>query len=340
MADERLRSLERLAAAGGAAEVAALARERVRLGMHRPGECRVLEVGFVADRAEFLPSGRVFVEVSTPLDHEPTLRILDAATGEEVARVGRRRTIRSALSPDRSRVAAAPVADPVPNDLAVWQLDGTECWRADLGGYACGIAWSPRGDCLLVSGGDRQLRVFDAADGRLLSCWPGAARQRDEVLLWLPDGKHALSAMGDRDVRIWDMDTQRCVGLLSGHEKRVEAMAVAPNGSIVVTGSADGTARVWDLQARREVHCLRAHKKAIRTVAVSPTVRRALTAGGDGTIRVWDLPTGREAMVLRGHEGFGRGLPPWVTTVAYSPDGLSAISSALDQTIRIWSLPI
>ncbi len=47
--------------------------------------------------------------------------------------------------------------------------------------------------------------------------------------------------------RVWNVADGRLLRELTGHTKRVVAVAFSPDGRTVLTGSYDGTARLWNV---------------------------------------------------------------------------------------------
>ncbi|MFN8467927.1 MAG: effector-associated domain EAD1-containing protein [Caldilineaceae bacterium] len=121
------------------------------------------------------------------------------------------------------------------------------------------------------------------------------------------------------------------VRTLSGHTKRVTAVAVTPDGRHVISGSWDKTLRVWDLASGETVRTLSGHTDWVRGVAVTPDGRQVVSGAEDKTLRVWDLASGETVRTLNGHTDM-------VWGVAATPDGRQVVSGAEDKTLRVWDL--
>jgi WD40 repeat protein len=119
--------------------------------------------------------------------------------------------------------------------------------------------------------------------------------------------------------------------LLTGHEDRVECVAVTSDGRYVLSGSDDTTVRVWDLATGQEVRRFTGHAGWVNSIAVTPDGQYIVSGSGDKTVRLWDLATGQEVRQFTGHRDS-------VVSVAVTPDGRYAVSGGGDNTVRLWDL--
>jgi WD40 repeat protein len=121
------------------------------------------------------------------------------------------------------------------------------------------------------------------------------------------------------------------VGIMTGHTKSVNCVAVTPDGRFVVSASDDHTLKVWDLQSGKEKISLTGHTNIVNGVAVTPDARLAVSASSDNTLKVWDLSSGKEKISLNGHTD-------WVNGVVVTPDARFAVSASRDKTLKLWDL--
>ncbi|HWO23421.1 MAG TPA: protein kinase [Kofleriaceae bacterium] len=105
-------------------------------------------------------------------------------------------------------------------------------------------AVSPDGSRIAGALGDRTVRVWDAATGRVLDVLRG---HTDLVrgVAFSPDGTRLASSSYDRTVRIWQLGTDR-FRVLRGHAASVDHVEWK-RAEQIVTGSPDGTLRIWDV---------------------------------------------------------------------------------------------
>jgi len=180
------------------------------------------------------------------------IRILDAATGKEVATAGAGQVaVRWALdySPD-GRLLAGPYEG---NKVGLWE---TESYRlvgtlADHSGMVLSVAFSADGRLLASAGTDSLIRVWDVASKECRLTLRGHA---DEVFaaVFHPDGSRIASGGRDRQVRLWDTATGEELVRLSGHSNYVYSLAFSPDGKTLVSSSGDTTLRLWDTEPLRE----------------------------------------------------------------------------------------
>lgn len=106
------------------------------------------------------------------------------------------------------------------------------------------FAVSPDGARIAAAIGDRTIRIWDAATGRVLDVLRGHS---DLVLdlAFSPDGTLLATSSHDRTVRIWSRGGRQ-VRVLRGHAAAVGQLEWTRPDRLV-TGSSDGTLRVWDV---------------------------------------------------------------------------------------------
>jgi WD40 repeat protein len=147
-------------------------------------------------------------------DQEGAVCIWDAASGEEIRRLGRQGcTGLLAFSPD-SRLLAAVVKP--------GQGKASDC----------------------------SIRSWEVATGKEL-CRLAASRQGQiHALAFSPDGKALASGGSDRAVHLWELSTGGQRACFVGHQNAVTCVAFSPDGKALASGSQDGTALVWDATGR------------------------------------------------------------------------------------------
>jgi WD40 repeat protein len=233
------------------------------------------------------------------------------------------------------------------------QDQGVKLWDVATGeevrtlrGHSAGVsavAFSPDGG-RLVTAGDHEMRVWDAATGTELM------RREDpfgvEQVSFLPDGDTVVTTCADGIVRVLDLRTGRVLRTLGGHASPLTCHTVSRDGRTIATGGyEDGPVELWDAATGRQLATLPTHSRLILSVAISPDGRwlaagafRSYPAGPQGsTLEVWDLATRREVPHLwRNTRGIL--ISSTVFSVAFSPDGTSLLAGYADHVVTEWEV--
>ena len=116
---------------------------------------------------------------------------------------------------------------------------------------------------------------------------------------------------------------------LTGHDHRVDSVAVSPDGTWLASGSDDHTVKLWDVQTGECRATLTGHTDCIRSVAITPDGQRILSGSFDQSLRIWDAGSGVELAKLEGHTGK-------IWSVVALPDNHRALSVGYDMRLRLW----
>src|SRR5262249_58398906 len=119
------------------------------------------------------------------------------------------------------------------------------------------------GKRLASGGGDKVVRVWDAATGKEGRALKGSTSFACAVR-FSPDGK-VLAAAGyetsgsANPIYRWEVATGKELPPLTGHPSGVRRILFTPDNKHLISGGFDGVARVWDLASAKELRSLKAH---------------------------------------------------------------------------------
>lgn len=273
-----------------------------------------------------------------------TVRLWDAATGREIRTFGGHDpwVTSVALSPDGKTIASAGADRAIRlSDVATGRQ--TRLLKGHGGVVSC-LAFSPDGKTLasgsgVISGGDRTLRVWQAATGKELYNVPHADHVRS--VAFSRDGKFLATACEDSSARLHDAAT--------GKERRcfwgpkfatVTAVAVSPDGKILAAGGGrnENFLLLWDAPTGKQLHRVTELPGPVTSLAFSPDGKVLACGAGTGPsgspkvrpIALWEPISGKE---LR---RFGE-LGDYVTSMKFSPDG-KQIATGHGGAIRLWDV--
>ena len=153
---------------------------------------------------------------------------------------------------------------------------------------------SPDGTTLATCGYDRSIKLWNAADGRLVRSIDVHDGPVFDVA-WHPGGRVLASASADETVKLWRPSDGVRLDTLSQPQAELFAVAFTPAGHLVAAGR-DRQIHLWRLAALDKPALTPpptsrfAHESPIVALAVSADGTQLLSAGEDRSLRGWRLP--------------------------------------------------
>ncbi|KAG0016365.1 pre-mRNA-splicing factor prp46 [Entomortierella chlamydospora] len=238
-----------------------------------------------------------------------------------------------------SSLVRRPVAKMVrPEWHAPWKL-----MRVISGhqGWVRSVAVEPGNNWFATGAGDRIIKIWDLASGRLKLSLTGHIGQVRGLAV-SPRHPYLFSCGDDKMVKCWDLETNKVIRHYHGHLSGVYALALHPTLDVLVTSGRDATARVWDMRTKQAVHVLSGHTGTVSSVKCQEADPQVITSSMDSTVRLWDLAAGKTITTLTHHKKSVRAMalhPTEFTFATASPDNIKQWKCPEGQFMRNFEGP-
>ncbi|KAI1315422.1 pre-mRNA-splicing factor prp46 [Mortierella claussenii] len=238
-----------------------------------------------------------------------------------------------------SSLVRRPVAKMVrPEWHAPWKL-----MRVISGhqGWVRSVAVEPGNNWFATGAGDRIIKIWDLASGRLKLSLTGHIGQVRGLAV-SPRHPYLFSAGDDKMVKCWDLETNKVIRHYHGHLSGVYALALHPTLDVLVTSGRDATARVWDMRTKQAVHVLSGHTGTVSAVKCQEADPQVITSSMDSTVKLWDLAAGKTMTTLTHHKKSVRAMavhPTEFTFATASPDNIKQWKCPEGQFMRNFEGP-
>jgi len=301
------------------------------------GDLRVTRLDGGADPLRVPLGGVVSVDFSADgerlvtCDQSNTIRVLDAATGDELAATRAQdgalyahHRFPAVFHPDGERLAV------MPQDGDVRLLDADLGVTRVLTGFGVrgwSLAFSPDGARLAATSTSHVATIWDVATGAREYV---AAGHTDVVkaVAWEPGGARFATASDDGSVKVWDPRRRTEPERLSYFPDRVENVAFHPNGKVAAAANPRPGLTLWDLETGTILARLAEDFVDVWTVAYSPDGARLAGGGNDGGVRIFDGASGAREALVAAHAGA-------VLDVDFAPAGGLLASTARDGVVLV-----
>ncbi|CAJ1952054.1 unnamed protein product [Sphenostylis stenocarpa] len=182
-------------------------------------------------------------------------------------------------------------------ELRLWNITNGHTKRRFVGHTNQVLSVSLFDDSVIASGGrDNTVRVWNAW-GQCMATLDGDGENGHtdwvSCVRFIPaETPRLVTAAWDGSVRVWDLDMSNKGALVksfatSGHEGRVNAVALPPDGSVIASVGNDGVVIIWDMEGgvklyEFDVGCV------VLAMCFSPN-RFWLSVATEDRVIVWDL---------------------------------------------------
>lgn len=216
---------------------------------------------------------------------------------------------------------------PKPTWHAPWKL--SRVISGHLGWVRC-IAVEPGNEWFATGAGDRVIKIWDLASGKLKLSLTGHVSTVRGLAV---SAKHPylFSCGEDRQVKCWDLEYNKVIRHYHGHLSAVYSLALHPTIDILATSGRDSTARIWDMRTKANIHTLTGHTNTVASVVAQAANPQIITGSHDSTVRLWDLAAGKSVCTLTNHKKS-------VRSIVLHPT-LYMFASASPDNIKQWRCP-
>ncbi len=193
------------------------------------------------------------------------------------------------------------------------------------------LAWSPKGDWIVLAAGDRLL-AYNAESWELR--WEYSLPALTSSLAFSRDGRWLAAGSRDGMVRVWaSPDDLLGKGNLEpaltieAHKKGVNCLAFEPGGSFLASGGNDSVARFWDLTTGENLGQMIGGTYAVPAIAFSPD--GAVLAVVNGTdLRLREVGSERIVGTIQSNTP--------LFSVAYHPMDNLLITGSIENQVELW----
>ncbi|XP_068153954.1 bromodomain and WD repeat-containing protein 3 [Drosophila tropicalis] len=209
------------------------------------------------------------------------------------------------------------------------------------------VLFDRTGRYIITGADDLLIKIWSAADGRLLATLRGASAEITDIAINLDNTMLAAGSV-DRILRVWDMQTTSPIAVLAAHTGMITSVNFCPSPrsdlKYLVTTSTDGSIAFWQYSTPRgqkitfapkptQYHeKLRPGQAQMMCTTFSPGGMFLAAGSADHHVRVYMMAEDGPKRILE-----TEAYTDAVDSVQWSHRGLRFISGSKDGTAHIWT---
>jgi WD40 repeat protein len=300
--------------------------------------------------ADISPDGRLLAFVK---DTSLGVKLIDAATGQEVAQLGGEGDAVTAapdeesegsvyavkFSPDGATLAVCNDYSVKEPDITFWDVASRKRKGVFQAEYRIvSLAFAPDGKTVATLQRGGLISVLDTTSGKVVASHELTSRYVNSISYSHDGGIIAVSSNEGFLHLLHVSDRGRSYKI--GGNISVSAFAFSPDNSLLAVSFENSDIKLFGLSAFEskvtgeeieEVAAFKGHGRYINSAAFLPDNRTLLTAAEDGTVKLWDA----SARVLE-HKTLNTQIMGSVSAVAFSPDGRRIAHASRSNGVYLW----
>jgi len=165
--------------------------------------------------------------------------------------------------------------------------------------YATCLAWTPDGLSVATGSTDREVILWDAANGQEIRRFDHGAWIQSVAIS--PDGQYLASGAADNAIKVWNIGDGSLVRSLTGHTDYVRTLGFSPDGSLLASGAGgfntpDNSIKLGRVADGELLRTITGHTDWVNEISFARGGQYLGSASRDGTIRFWRVGDGVEVL--------------------------------------------